>query len=220
MIRAQIATLPNRYNSLMQTVKSLINQVDSIFIAFNGPVDLSEYLFDEKIECGFFDNSKGDAMKFYEVEKFTGYFFPCDDDLIYPPDYVQRMINKINIHRCLVTHHGKIFANRPIRSYHHGATIRLRCLGEVSEGCYVDVCGSGVSAFHTDDLKLKLSDFKKPNMADIWLSKICHEQNVKMLCLPHPAGYFGYNHFTDNIYDNSHRNETFQTQLVNTFLKP
>jgi hypothetical protein len=29
------------------------------------------------------------------VDKVNGYYFACDDDLIYPEDYVKIMINKI-----------------------------------------------------------------------------------------------------------------------------
>lgn len=218
MIRAQIASLPERVRSLEKTIGSLFPQVNCIQVALNNYKELPA-LGHPKIKYIHLDNSLGDGAKFYGVEEFEGYFFSCDDDLIYPPDYVQKMIAAINQYHCIVTLHGKIFGSRPIRSYHHGATEKLRCLGVVENDTFVDVCGSGVSAFHTDDFKLKLSDFEKPNMADIWMSKKAHEQGVKMLCLAHPIGYLGYNHFEDNIYGNNNRNESFQTELVNFFLK-
>jgi hypothetical protein len=120
---------------------------------------------------------------------------------------------------CLVTHHGRNFANRPVKSYYHGATEKFRCLSDVWHPVFVDVCGSGVSGFHTKDLRVRLSDFKRKNMADVWLSKLAHEQGVKMLCLSHSADYFGYVHPANNIYDNLNRNDSYQTEILNTFLK-
>jgi len=216
-VRAQIASIPARIRSLENAIKSLQPQVNNIQVVLNNYDRLPD-ISHRKVKYIHMTNEFGDAAKFYGVEEFDGYFFSCDDDLIYPPDYVQRMIAAINQHHCLVTMHGKIFKQRPIGSYHHGAE-KFRCLGSVDIDTYVDVAGSGCAAFHTDDLKLKLSDFQKPNMADIWLSKIAHEQGVKILCLAHPVGYFGYNHHEDNIYDNNHRNESYQTELINTFLK-
>ena len=218
MIRAQIASLPEREESLIKTIESLLLQVKFIQVALNGYKELPKFSH-RRVKYVHLDNSLGDAAKFYDVDDFEGYLLSCDDDLVYPPGYVSNMINAIDTFHCIVTMHGKKFDNRPIKSYHHGATSTFRCLGQVEKDTYVDVCGSGVSAFHTKDFKLKLSDFQKPNMADIWLSKKATMQGVKMLCLAHPVGYFGYNHHEGNIYDMNHRNETFQTELVNTFLQ-
>ena len=112
-----------------------------------------------------------------------GFFFSCDDDLIYPDTYVKDMIRGVNKYKCIVTLHGRSFLIKPILSYYQSATHKYRCLDKVNYDVQVDV-GEGVMAFHTDMVKVKYSDFKAPpNMADIWMSKIAHDQNVPIMVL-------------------------------------
>jgi hypothetical protein len=56
--------------------------------------DIPSILYHNKINLYFSDNSKGDAFKFYRLMESDGYFLTVDDDLIYPPNYVEYMIAK------------------------------------------------------------------------------------------------------------------------------
>ena len=178
---AQIASIPCREKNLKDTVKSLRPQVDKIKVMLNGYTKKPSFLKSD--ECVFLDNSLGDAAKFYGLEEFNGYVFTCDDDLIYPEDYVERSIMKINQYHCPVVWHGRIYP-RPYKSYK--TVIRyLRFAKGYSEDTYVDVGGTGVMGFHTHHIRPDLSEFKKPNMADVWMAKICKKANVKILAMAH-----------------------------------
>ena len=84
-----------RIDSLVKTVESIINQCDELNIIFNSEItEIPSIFFEKKINLIFSDNSYGDAMKFYFLEKSDGYFITIDDDIIYPPNYVRRNVRK------------------------------------------------------------------------------------------------------------------------------
>lgn len=215
MIRVQIASVPERVNMLRKTVESLRSQVDEIFVGLN------DYPFDPEFlhpgEYAHFDNSKGDAVKFYNVENYRGYFFSCDDDLIYPPDYVKKLREAVDKYKCIVTLHGKTYREKP-RSFTDFMGV-YRCLDDVFGDGRVDVGGTGVMAFHTDHFRLKFSDFGSANMADLWMAKAAKKQGVKIMCLEHAKGYLKDQAPAKTIW-NTEKEKGFkeQTKLLKSFI--
>ncbi len=218
MIIAQLATLPDR--DCKDTVFSLYPQVDRIVVCFNGHDKLPNWATGlRKIEPYLMDNSLGDAAKFFEIEKKEGYLFTCDDDLIYPKTYVKDMIEAVELFQCPVSLHGRCFDVRPIKSYYKSATRKYRCLGDLPECYNVDVGGTGVMAWRSDMLKISIADFPVKNMADIWFAKLCHEQEVDIVCYKHEVNYLSYTHPPVNIYDIASKDDSYQTEVINSFLK-
>lgn len=220
MIIAQLATIQGRQESVKETIKSLLPQVDALFVGLNNYSEIPNFCKHPKIESRLFDNSTGDAVKFFDVENREGYFFTCDDDLVYPEGYVRYLINRIEMYdrQAIVTLHGRSFYNTPIANYYSSATVKLRCLGDVERDQQVNVGGTGVMAFHTSTVKVKYSDFQAPNMADVWMAKLAHEQGVPIMVIEHKHDYLRYIHPVDNIYDKYKSNCTLQTKIINSFL--
>jgi hypothetical protein len=157
-------------------------------------------------------------MKFYELDKSDGYFLTVDDDLIYPPNYVEYMIAKCKEYgnTKVITLHGRNFNVFPIKSYYAKASERYSCLHHVGKNASVQFGGTGVMCFHTDLLKLPIDYFKYPNMADVWVGKYCYENNIEILCVRHESGYIGYIPQTTTIYDVESRNDELQTLVANS----
>lgn len=89
MIRAHLATFPIRANILMQTVRSILPQVDRLCICLNDYDKVPEALADEpKIETLIPDRDLKDAGKFAFGVAPDDRVFTIDDDILYPPDYV------------------------------------------------------------------------------------------------------------------------------------
>ena len=217
-ITAQVASLPERVDTLEKMVNSIVGQVDHLFVALNKYTEVPSFLLgNDKIFYKLLDNSLGDAAKFYDIEYKDGYVFTCDDDLIYPPDYVSYMKSKVDEHKGVVSLLGKVYP-RPVTSFRKGYSEIYRCLGTVSGDHAVDIVGTGAMALHTDHIKLKLSDFERPNMADIWLSKIAHEQNVKLMVVSHRAKYVLHRTYDWRIWTKAGF-DRYQTELLNEFLK-
>jgi hypothetical protein len=89
MIRAHLATFPIRANILMQTVRSILPQVDRLCICLNDYDKVPEALADEpKIETLIPDRDLKDAGKFAFGVAPDDRVLTIDDDILYPPDYV------------------------------------------------------------------------------------------------------------------------------------
>lgn len=219
MVTAQVASLPERVDSLENMVASMLPQIDHLFVGLNNYTEVPSFLQGkEKISYMLLDNSLGDAAKFYGAEDLNGYVFTCDDDLIYPKDYVRYMISKVDKYKAVVSLLGKVYP-RPIMSFRKGYKKIYRCLGTVSEDHVVDIVGTGAMAYHTDHIDVNISDFKKPNMADIWLSKLAHEQGVPLMVVEHRAKYVSHKTYEWRIWTKAGFDK-YQTELLNEFLKP
>ena len=200
---------------LKKTVESLRPQ-GSIFVALNGYRAVPDFLGEG--EYVMLDNSRGDAAKFYDIERHEGYLFTCDDDLIYPPDYCEYMRQGVDKYGCPCTLHGKIY-DKPIRAFNI-IKLQMQCLQDAFGDGRVDVGGTGVMAWHSSQVKISYDQFKSRNMADLWFAKTCTEQGVKIMCLEHKRGQLAYQGPHDTIWQQEkNKGFTEQTALLKTFLK-
>lgn len=93
MIRAHLATFPPRAGILMQTVASILPQVDRLCICLNGYDAIPDALAkDDRIEAMIPDRDLKDAGKFAFPPADDDIVLTIDDDILYPPDYVTRTI--------------------------------------------------------------------------------------------------------------------------------
>ena len=86
MITANLATIKSRRYTLQGVIDSLKDQVDTVRVYAN---DYVPEVKDAEVYTGedYTDNSK-----FYWLPKSEGIYLSCDDDLIYPPDYVETIL--------------------------------------------------------------------------------------------------------------------------------
>jgi len=217
IVTVGIASIPERIDALKKTVDSLYNQCDFIEIMLNNYKDIPAFLKLAKIRIKLSDNGYGDAGKFFANSSFDGYYFTCDDDIIYPNDYIKQTINKLEFYglNCIVTYHGNIMNNKPVKSYYRGHNQRFNLFYDVRDDIRVDVPGSGVSAWHTKYLNFDYHRCIWPNMADIWLAKFASEQNVPIILLKHTGKDFKYQESDKTIYKSHSNDDKVQTQLFN-----
>jgi len=207
---ANIATLQGRENQLKQAVKSLYNQVDKINIWLNDYDKVPSWCINAKIRTRRTANV-GDQGKLLFLER--GYYFSCDDDLIYPPQYVERLKSKIDNN--IITIHGKNFAP-PTKSYYHGAIDKIRCDELLTHDTKVQIPGTGVMAFHTNTIQFTEDDFPEQNMADIWVGIKAIHLPIPVICIAHPANWMVLQPTPTSIWSQQHRNDQVQTELINT----
>ena len=222
-ITASMATMPGRELALVESVASIIDQVDELHIYLNDIVHYPSFANHPKIKLFFsknYDGDLGDAGKFYTVDKITGYHFTIDDDIIYPSDYVCLMINAIetNKRKVVVSCHGRSFNHLPVASYYRNHSVAYSCLRRVPTDVFAHVIGTGVLAYHTDTIRIPFSAFEYSNMADIWFSKYCNEQHIPRLILNHQAGWIKLSKKYDeggSIFTNQSVDDSVQTRVTN-----
>jgi len=215
-ITAQLATIPGREAMCLKTVESLLPQVRRVRVALNNYKEIPSWLNIKGVDAFLRNNERGDAEKFYDLPK--GYIFTCDDDLIYPPDYVSSTMSAFDAYGAVIlTYHGRDYPEKPILSYYGDRLRAYRCLGNVLIDSYVDVGGSGVMAWHTGVFTMDYSKIETSNMGDIWVAKMAFAQKVPIIVLGHKEGWILDQFPTETIWDKYCHDDQVQTDLYNSF---
>lgn len=193
-IFACIASIPQRQNLLIKSIHSIVNQVDEVYVYLN---DYSEEsaekirgLSKNKISYVIGDNSLGDAYKFYWSDKLRGFILTLDDDLIYPSDYVEKIIAGIEKYNRLsvVTFHGKIF-KFPIADYENSYIKFTSFKQDLNEDLFVHGGGTGCMGWHSDTIELTMKDFPSPNMADTHFAILAQKKKIPICLLSHKSNW-------------------------------
>jgi hypothetical protein len=145
-----------------------------------------------------------------------GYHFTIDDDIVYPNDYVQKMILKIEQYnrQAIVGCHGVILAN-PIRRFMEGREV-IHFKNESREDRFVNILGTGTTAYHTSTVKLSINDFHFSGMADVFLAVVAKRQCVPMIAVERPNSWLQpmEENSSVSLYAQSIRNDKLQTKIA------
>ena len=196
-----MATYGERTESVKLAMDSLKDQVDEIRLYDN-----------EKHKDNLTDNGK---FRYLEDYKEPVYYLSCDDDIIYPKDYVETCIEAIEEHQCIISFHGRILRGAGLDYYtKHTA---LSCLQSFVQTKEIDVCGTGVTAFRTDMFNGKdLYKAKDKCMSDLVFSLEATKQDVKIMHIGHYHGWLQAitQPIGQSIYDRHKGNCTRQNELA------
>jgi len=221
MVTVNIASTPDRKEQLYHTVFSLLDQVDKINICLNNYKKNPFEFMDRnshKINVRFEDNSLGDAGRYLFLEETEGWYFTCDDDLIFDKYYIEDTIQRMTENNYkIASYHGRSFIKYPIENYHKSQADKYRCLGDVENDIKIDVAGTGVCCFHTSNFKPSIDIFTDKNMSDVLFSCYAKEQEVDMYCLSHKSDYFRYQEVPNTIYEQRVNNCERETEIINNY---
>lgn len=196
-----MATFKGRERCVEEAIDSLSSQVDEIL------------LYDNEVNPDLTDNGKFYGLNLIEE---PCYYFSCDDDLIYPADYVETMIEAIERTKTIVTHHGRILLGQN-RSYYTGHRV-FHCLQYNASQCRLDVAGTGVSAWRTDyfnPVELAFKEDKK--MSDLTFSLEASKQGKQITLIRHRGDWIRHSEKLDiskTIAVTESKNQHRQIQLA------
>jgi hypothetical protein len=160
-----------------------------------------------------------DLGKFYFLQEYTEpiYYLTVDDDIIYPPTYVRDMVRAIDLHKTIVTHHGRKLTRKGISYYKgHNQYAYNKRVGSVIK---IDVAGTGVCGFRTDyfnPLEVCRSEHRK--MSDLVFSLEARKQGKLITLLPHNQTYFKTIQYSNTIFNEFIENDSVQTTLADAIL--
>lgn len=221
MITAKIASIPERISHLESVINVLLKQVDKIQVYLNNYQSIPGFLQHKNIQVFISQKTgdKGDIGKFYEIEEVAGYVFTLDDDLIYPPNYVQTLIDKIETYqrKAFLCIHANILPKGKISSYYKDKR-GIHFQRQLEKDLLVDIPGTGTLAFHTDHIKISQNIFLLPNMSDIWLAIYAKQNNIPIVSISRPNLWLRQakgKAFEKSIYNNYNLNDAYQTDIVN-----
>lgn len=148
------------------------------------------------------------------------YYFTCDDDIIYPPNYVELTIDNIAKYKSIVTYHGDILLSEIPNRYPESNRFHFR--SEITRARRVDVAGTGLTAFRTDYFNpTNIYNHKHKNMVDQLFSLEAAKQNKKITLAPHEKDFFISQPVPRNktIWGKHENKRPHQIQLANEILR-
>lgn len=226
-----MATCRRRMDVLHKTLDTLVSQVDTLYVYLND-FEQSELPASARYDNVIYldaplgdikDNGKIYPLQLTESYSFRSiyrdaYVFTVDDDILYPRDYVTRMILKIEEQKrqsifgvhCvwLQKNQTQYYVGRRAQSFYR----------ELPEDEDVHVLGTGTTAWHHSLLPhLNVKAFPVPGMADIWLAVDAVGHNIPLTCVAREHNWLRPVSTNDSIW-NDHseggRTDRVQTQAL------
>lgn len=216
MAFGSMATFPPRKDALRLAVASLLPQLDVLQIYLNGYKEVPEFLKHPRIITSLERDGGdlGDAGKFFWCESASGYQFHCDDDIIYPDDYIDLMANAIERYerKAIVGVHG-VLLRADVWSYYRDRNVR-HFAARTQRDEPMHLLGTGTVAYHSSTLSLSRSDFVHANMADIFVGLAAQRQHVPMVSLARRSNWLRPIETKESIYDLAVKDDSVQTELL------
>ncbi|WP_341723968.1 FkbM family methyltransferase [Pseudoxanthomonas putridarboris] len=214
-----IATFPARERQLKVAVNSLIDQVDFLFVYLNEYTSVPEFLKHPRIVVKLGGANLRDNGKFYFMPSVPdGYCFTVDDDIVYPKDYVQSLIRRIEIYgrKAAVGVHGTIFS-RPFVSYFEGRRVFHFRQG-LGRDHVVDQLGTGTLAFHTSLWRPSCDNFSSTGMVDAWIAVEAKKLGVTLVAIERRKAWLtpipDANGAPPSLFDEFRSSADQQTRLI------
>lgn len=224
MIHATMATTPERVTYAAKAFRTLLHQTDRRSLYVNGTredigEDLAEVLQDGLGVQVFFtpDGDLADFGKFYPKVREEDVWLTVDDDLIYPADYVRRIVEGLERYPgAVVSFHGAKL-QRPFVSYYRSRK-SYPCLQTVEHDERVDVGGTGVMAFPPGMCPYLGEPW--PYMADLVVARWAKRAGVSIVVLKHEHGWLKHQAIdhSQTIFSRFAKHDEFQTWYCRRYI--
>jgi hypothetical protein len=197
LIYAGMASIPEREQALKKAIDSVHPYIDHLFLYLNEYDRIPDWLRLFPKLTTFLGRREGkdmgDGGKFFGLDKIGEkdyYFFPLDDDMIYPADYVWKMKQKIDaFQRRAVVGCGGYIMKPSVRHFYNDRHSSWHISMPNDEDRPVQVLHTGLTAWHSSALRFSFDDCKKANMSDLWLALAAQKHEVPMIVIQRPANW-------------------------------
>lgn len=229
------ASVVGREQQLKVALQSIYDQVDEIHLVLNFYLEVPDWINNLTKVYSYLNptnRNAHDAIWFRSLglDAFDNgnqpghnidgrYYFVIDDDLLYPKDYVEKMVEGVERHErnAIITAHGSTIV-RPVKDY-------LECRqtynfsDRLERDIFVDMAGVGCSAWHSSTIKPTPNDFPIPFCRDLWFAILAKKNNVFLICLQRPTQWIlPLQTEGDTVYELTCQNEKLKA-LKNRILK-
>ena len=190
-----MATMPERSPYLAEAVKAIRPQVDTLRVYLNNFDGIPDCLTPEEVI--FSQEAAGDLCaegKFYWYDREEGknhsHYLTIDDDLYYPPDYVERLKEEYDARRgqAVVGLHGYVFDD-PITSYVYSRKEYYGFDKALDTPKPVHILGTNTVLLGHEALSLTLDNFPRRNTSDLQLAVVAQKLRVPLISVPRPENW-------------------------------
>lgn len=178
-----VASIPSREASLQRVVERLLPQARQIGVYLNGYDRVPRFLRRRRVVVAR-SQDHGDLRdngKFFFLNRSAArYYATVDDDLIYPHDYLQRLVACVNEagQRAAVGVHGAIYPSPMVELFDPRYLIHFA--DPSPHVMPVHILGTGTTLIDQSDWKLDPSEFGRPGMADVWFAAAAARRNASL----------------------------------------
>jgi len=224
-----MATYPGGFDKLGDTVECLLNQslsFDRLVIHVNGSEKPKNIPSDQRIEVRYSETNYADNGKFVHLEGVSGYILTVDDDIRYPFDYIEKMVNAVDWFNrdAMIGVHGAILpVGPPITRWSDYRESRRTHVFSHSQASFspVNVIGTGTMAYHSS---IGIPDFREMDtlrMVDLHIAVWAQKNNVSMYTLPREKNWM--TEFEEigekRIWQQANENRELQNNMMLTLSK-
>lgn len=220
-----------RQGHLIKSINSLLlsPEVATVTVCCNKYTDeqwefAGKELNNPKVILHRTNNEKGSNEKLRFIGTGSNYYIClADDDRIYPPNYLNKLIVGCEKYNAYVSLHGRIIKKGIINSYYGEPIMVYSALSTVIQDVEVDIvsnCGSLFKRNFYDDLD-KWYDFcGTTSMDDIYVNYFAKKRGIRRIVLAHQIGYVKHKEQLpedDYVFSRHRYNDKVQTEFVNKY---
>lgn len=189
-IHVGMATYPGGFESLPKCVENLLKnqskKLTSLTIHVNGELEPPELIKDDRLTVLTGVQDITDIGKFNAVDGKQGYILTVDDDILYPHDYIERMVEEVDRYqrkRLIGVHGSCLPIGPPLTRWYQYANFRRSCVfpQEFTLNYPVNIIGTGTLAFHTNKINIPWKDFDHDKMVDLHLASWAQNNEIQMV---------------------------------------
>lgn len=206
-----LASIPQRRDNLNLIIPNILKQCDKLYVNLIDYDYEPEILNHPKIQVNHFYKA-GSEIRFYNYNDIDddSYYFTIDDDILYPLDYVQVMIDNMkkynNSHVCCV--HGSIIDLNLESGYYRKNRIVYYFQKALLKNTQINIPGTGTACFYKKNIKLNIKDYKYSNMSDVYTGCYLSAQNIKKISIKRQNYWLVHlNEFNKRIFGNNPHDE-------------
>ena len=162
-----------------------------------------------------------DVGKFLEIRDHQGYVLTTDDDIEYPPDYVEKMTSYVDrfSKKAMIGVHGAVLPfGPPIQRFSHYSGMRRTLVfqQEMASFSPINVIGTGTLAFHTSIGVPDAEKFDYMKMVDLHIAQWAQNKSIPMFSCPRKRGWLKdiLTDYKGRIYSDVRRSRDLQNQML------
>ena len=219
---AAIATMASRIETFKEVLPTIHQQVDHMFVYLDGYGAPPDFLgmFDRITVSKAEDLHVSSRLLCIQQLSAPAVVVIVDDDIIYPPDYVSRLV--VHLQRldgkAIVGVHGRIF-RPPYESYLRDATM-MHFTHRLFQRYQVHELGVGTCAFISSNFDIDPREWDRCDINDITVAIEAERRGLKRVVVPRRAGWlkaYAENQ-PDSLYRRTLNDESEQTRQMRFLL--
>ena len=216
-----MATMPLRTETFPSAFRSIIDQVDRLYLFLDGHEEIPEPARDDPRVVVIFSCDEpdvGSAGKFLGAlrEEEPCLYVCVDDDILYPPDFVSLLARELNANgsAAVVGVHG-ILLHEELRSYNTNRDV-IHFGDALPSRRVVDALGTGTLMFNTGVLKFDPRHWPQKNKTDLQFAIEAAKSSLPMVCVERPGKFLRplQENQADSIYASSLKEGSERTILA------